>query len=503
MMLRLIAVPGRYRLLCPAIVLALFAPSAQAGAADPPLQSFSRFVEALAADPSAPPGFAVVVVDKDRTVYAKAFGTRDLRTRAALTLDTAMYNGSLTKAYVGLLAARLDGEGRLPLSSSLKDVWPDITLPTRHDPAAITAAALLSHSSGIEAGGLNWRYGTTGEFVPADVPAHLAAYATASDRAFEYGNFGPVVYTAMAEKRTGEDWRDLLRSYVFRPLGLSRTSARPEDLPAAETALCHTRSQGLWRPLTKPAALFNAGGGMNASPRDTASFLAAFASRGRSAAGMISPAILAKTYQPVSRQDQDFFGFKRWGYGLGWDLATYGGRQVVARSGGYTGCRSMMAFLPERGLGIVVLTLGDVGGNLLNASIIQQGFDYWTQNPAADQRAGERLRTFSADVGKAIAEIDKAVLPKWRPPLAGGEDYVGWYENKRLGRISVALHPGGLIATAGASTMSLAPGKPDAFEAVDTLTFQGPTALVFRRDARNKVGSLMLDDDEYQKRANP
>ncbi len=179
--------------------------------------------------------------------------------------------------------------------------------PTRHDPASITAAALLSHSSGIEAGGLNWRYGTTGEFAPADVPAHLAAYATASDGAFDYGNFGPVVYTAMAEKRTGEDWRDLLRSYVFRPLGLSRTSARPEDLPAAETARCHTRSQGLWRPLSKPAALFNAGGGMNTSPRDAARFLAAFTSYGRSTGRAISPAVLAKTYQPVFAARSGFF----------------------------------------------------------------------------------------------------------------------------------------------------------------------------------------------------
>ncbi len=151
-----------------------------------------------------------------------------------------------------------------------------------------------------------------------------------------------------------------------------------------------------------------------------------------------------------------------------------------------------------------MLTLGDVGGNLLNASIVQQGFDFWTQSPAAERRAGERLRTFSVEVGKAIAQIDGAILPTWRPPLVGGEDYVGWYENKRLGRISVALYPEGLIATAGVSTMSLAPGTPDAFEAVDTVTFEGPAALVFRRDAHNKVGSFVFDDDEYEKvRANP
>lgn len=53
----------------------------------------ARFIEALRAAPSAPPGPAVVVVHQGRTVFERAYGTRDNRSGARLTLDTPMYNG--------------------------------------------------------------------------------------------------------------------------------------------------------------------------------------------------------------------------------------------------------------------------------------------------------------------------------------------------------------------------------------------------------------------------
>src|SRR5574341_1932979 len=207
---------------------------------------FEGFVERLRQDPSAPPGFAIVVVEDSNTVFERAYGTRDLRTNDPLTLDAPIYTASTTKSFVGLLAAQLDAAGILPLNATMQDVWPAISLPPPLDPAKVTARAFLSHVSGIECPVLGWRYSDTGEYRSEEVPAILSQYAVVANRAFDYGNIGPVIYTAMAEARLKRSWRDALQEYVVRPLQLKHMSARLEDFAPVEIAQCHTRWGGRW-----------------------------------------------------------------------------------------------------------------------------------------------------------------------------------------------------------------------------------------------------------------
>ena len=92
------------------IAPALLAGAAQAaGPADVPAfrREMASYFDALRKDDFAPPGFVIVVVHGGRTVLARAYGVRDVETRAPLTLHNPIYTGSSTKAYTGLLAAEL------------------------------------------------------------------------------------------------------------------------------------------------------------------------------------------------------------------------------------------------------------------------------------------------------------------------------------------------------------------------------------------------------------
>lgn len=268
------------------------------------VRRFEGFVERLRQDPSAPPGFAIVVVEGSNTVFERAYGTRDLRTNDPLTLDAPIYTASTTKSFIGLLAAQVDAAGILPLNATMRDVWPTINLPSPLDPAKVTARSFLSHVSGIESPVLGWRYSDTGEYRSAEVPAILSQHAVPANRAFDYGNIGPVIYTAMAEVRLKQSWRDALQKYVVRPLKLKHMSARLEDFAPAEIAQCHARWGGRWTiaPL-KPTVLLDAGGGVLASARDAGIYLKAFTSDGKSTGGAISAAVLRETYRNAATQD--------------------------------------------------------------------------------------------------------------------------------------------------------------------------------------------------------
>jgi CubicO group peptidase (beta-lactamase class C family) len=497
---------GTFAVLCMLAVIAGCAaqpaPSAQLEAAR--RASFQRdlsaFIDRIRGDANAPPGFVVVATDSEGTLFEGAYGMRNLATGAPMTLDTPIYNASVTKAYTGLLAAILDEQGILPLAATLRDVWPDLALPAPLDAAAIDARHLLSHTSRIDAGGLIFRSVSTGDISAADVPQHLSRYARAGPQAFVYANTGPFIYSAMVEARTGEAWSSALERHVLAPIGLSRTIARLEALPSDDIAHCHGRLGGAWRTVPhKPTATMNAAGGMYASGRDSARFLRAFLSEGASVGGRISAAALRETWTPAARQDRALWGMRRDGYGLGWDLGNFEGHRFVSRSGGYSGCRAIILFLPDDDFELAILSVGDAAVNTFNAAILGQAVDLRTGTPDAEVRADARIAEYAHTAAAEMTRIEaaEADIP---PPAAIDASYaravVGVYKHERLGRITVAAEGNGLFVTGGVFRGDLLRVDGDRFlilsrAEVDSQTFN------FQRAQSGEVSGFLWDDDLY------
>jgi CubicO group peptidase (beta-lactamase class C family) len=478
-------------------------PSAQPPAPAAYAAALADYVGRLRANPAAPPGTVVVVTHRGRTLFARAYGVRDLGSKAPMTLDTPVYNASVTKAYTGLLAAMLDSEGKLKLSETPADVWPGLTLPAGVDGRAVTLGRLLSHSAPINADGLVWRSVVTGEGAgAADVPAHLAAYAAPREARFEYSNAGPFIWSAMAEARTGLAWRDLLKRRILAPLGMRRSSARTEDFAPGELASCHARAAGAWRPTPpKPTLLMNAAGGMFTSGRDAARFVQLFATDGASARGRIPAALLRRTWQRQSVQDRNFNGMKRDGYGLGWDLGVFEGRRFVSRSGGYAGCRAIVLFLPESGLGVTVLTNGDAAANAHNVAIIAQAIDLWHGDSGSPGRGQRRIADYHQVAAAEVARVDAGHkrLGEVRPlDLALWSAAAGRYRNGRLGSAEVRRRGGELELRFGVAQGRLMWLGGDEFLATIEPD-PSPELLRFERGSDGRPAAFVIDGDRFER----
>ena len=464
-------------------------------------QELDSFIQKLRAPAFMPPGMAIVVVHGDQTIFEKAYGTRDNRTNAPLTLDTPMYNGSVTKAYTGVLAAILDAEGTLPLSATVKDIW-GIALPPPLDAGTATAERLLSHSAEIDAGGLTMRSVTTGEVDAAHVPLHLARFAKPeSAPGFEYNNYGPFIWSAMAEKRTGVPWRDLLPQKVLRPLGLTRSATTLEAFGAEAVARCHPRVAGAWRSdPPKPTALMNAAGGMYASPRDEAKFLKAMITDGASANGAIPSTILRRSWQRAAVQDRDLWGMHRDGYGLGWDLGSFQGHRFVSRSGGYPGCGAISVFFPALKFGVVAMSNGGIGANSLHAAIFGHALDLWTGVASAESKGDQRIRNLHKELAAAVAEADAGDprLAKTKPIVpADWTAAEGAYRNERLGNARVVLDGDNLRLQLGVFSGILQHVGGDAFLLWDDPEDKATTFSFIRKNGT--IVAFMLDDDRYDR----
>ncbi len=460
---------------------------------DPFAHEFGALVEQVRAEGDLPPGFAVIVTRGDEVLYEEAYGVRDAVSNAPLTLDTPIMSASISKSHIALLAARLDAQGVLSLDTTLHDVWPELTLPTPLDPRTISVRRLLSHSSGMNDNWLDLRSITAGNVTLADVVPHLSRYATVTEPGFQYSNFGVFLYSMMVEEVTGRDWRAVLEDEVFRPMQLTRTTIRLTDLPQDEIAHCHARANGAWRtlPLEAPQAL-NAAGGIYMSVRDASRFLQAFATHGAT-----SPAIpraqFDRTLQQEVEQSGDLLGFARDGYGLGWDLSDYEGQRIVSRSGGYPGCRSLIAFSPSTGVTIAAFGVGDAGVNVLLFTLAKHAFDLAVENP----RPAERLAHYREQHAAAMARSDAAQWPDLTRALEGAERlaaYAGSYESDLTGRFDITATPQGLQVAWGVFRMTLLPADgADAFNGYME-GFADAQPISFERDARGLVAALKWDD---------
>jgi CubicO group peptidase (beta-lactamase class C family) len=144
-------------------------------------------------------------------------------------VDVQYRIGSITKTVTAVAVLRLRDEGRLDLGDPLERHVPGTPFGDR------TLGQLLAHDAGLraEAPGPWW------ERTPGRPWAELAADFTAASevphaagRRFHYSNLGYAALGEVVSRIRGRDWADVVRDEVLLPLGMDRTSSRPQGRAA-------------------------------------------------------------------------------------------------------------------------------------------------------------------------------------------------------------------------------------------------------------------------------
>ncbi|MGV2805724.1 serine hydrolase, partial [Clostridium perfringens] len=110
--------------------------------------AIDQFVQALLVKAQSP-GAAVVVVSGDQVVYTKGFGLADSALGIPATNTTLFELGSTSKAFTGLALLELEREDALSLDDPVTRYIPWLSLIYRGQPAKVTLAQLLHHTSGV------------------------------------------------------------------------------------------------------------------------------------------------------------------------------------------------------------------------------------------------------------------------------------------------------------------------------------------------------------------
>lgn len=351
--------------------------------------------EALAAlaERTSAPGLAVTLFDRHDVLLESFFGHRDVEANLPVDADTIFGIASITKSFTALSLLILRDEGRLSLEDPVTDYLPFTLWRDRQPPML---RHFLEQTSGLPpTPTMTWlRAASQANDPVAAGPTLREALTTVADEEelgrraeevrtfdglveylnreatlvgepgelFSYSNDGFCLMGGVVERVTGMRFDDFVEKRILEPLGMARSTFDIERVLADDnhSTLYERDESGVVRrsPAWQTTGRMLGGGMLKSTLADLRSYVRLHldAASGESIPVDVRPGSVREMAAGAAWCGPG----ARYGLGLQRD-DDYRGHVVVSHGGGLKGVSSRVAWVPEKGVGVVVLcNLGGV-----------------------------------------------------------------------------------------------------------------------------------------------
>jgi len=403
------------------------------------------------------PGLALAIVKDGRVALAKGYGARKLGDPAPVDGRTLFGIASNTKVFTATALGLLVEEGKLAWDAPVVDYLPWFMMADPFVTRELTIRDLLVHRSGLGlgAGDLLWWPASTYDRREIARRLRFIKPSTSFRSAYAYDNVLYLVAGEVLQAVTGETWEQFVGERILKKVGMSGSNVRHSA--AAEggnVAAPHARVEGTVRPIAPfTSDNTNPAGGINSGAEDMAKWMLVRLDRGklfdgtalyseRTARELETPV----TIRPNAAPPAELAGLKSnfSAYALGLNVRDYRGQRVISHTGGLPGYVSMVTLLPERNLGVAVLTNAE--SEEAFAALTWLIVDHDLGPPATDwTTAYLKLRTrMEAEAAEALRTAAAGRDASSRPslPLAG---YAGVYTDAWYGDVAIEEAGGRLV----------------------------------------------------------
>lgn len=103
-------------------------------------------------------GFAVAVIEKDKVIYAKGFGYRDVAGKKPVTLNTMFPIGSCSKAFTSAMIRILQKDGKLDIDKPVNNYLPALKFYNDALTSNVTLRDMMSHRTGLPRFDMSWYF---------------------------------------------------------------------------------------------------------------------------------------------------------------------------------------------------------------------------------------------------------------------------------------------------------------------------------------------------------
>jgi CubicO group peptidase (beta-lactamase class C family) len=266
----------------------------------------------------------VLVSERGKVIYEKAYGYSNFITREPLTTSSAFYLASLSKQFTAMAVMMLKEQGKLSYDDKLTKYFPEFSAFADD----VTIKHLLTHTSGIpdyfRLGAQ--KYGLkNSEVVTALLRPRLLDFKAGEK--YSYSNSGYVLLSMIVEKAAGVPFHLFMEQNIFKPLGMKNTLVYDESMPSV-----NNRALGfnIMDELEDYNQLTSGDGGMFSTTGDLFLWDQALYTEKLVSTQTLQEAFTKATLNNGTSVD----------YGFGWGLFTVDGANYVNHGGGLSGFRT-------------------------------------------------------------------------------------------------------------------------------------------------------------------
>lgn len=350
------------------------------------------------------PGMSLVIVKDDKVIYAKGLGYKDFENKIPVTTDTQFAIGSATKAFTALSVLMTQDEGKLSLDASPKTVLPYFKMYDPDTDKNMTIRDLMTHSSGLNRTDLAM---ISGKLTRAEL-IRVAGEAKPIGKLREKFGYQNLMFTtagevvAVAQK---EPWEKFVPERIFKPLGMTNSNMSMREMEkATDRSLGYLYNFDTKQTEKQPYRDIDQvapAGSINSSANDMAKWIR-FVLNGGTLDG--KRLVSEKSYAEWIKPQMKVNASGTVNYGLGWFIQKWNEQTVIQHGGNIDGFNSMVAMIPEKKLGFVMLTnvsASPLGGELMPI-VWENILGKPDASPAANDPASEagtyRLESANVDI---------------------------------------------------------------------------------------------------------
>ncbi len=390
------------------------------------------------------PGAAVAIVKDGKIILAKGYGFRDVAHKLPITGATLFPIASITKSFTVTALGTLADQGRLDWDRPVRDYLPGFRM---FDPVAteqLTPRDMVTHRSGLPRHDLVWYSSSFTREQLVERLRYLEPNKPIRSK-FQYNNLMFITGGYLGGRINGTSWEELVQQRVLDPLGMANTKFNSTDArKSADYALPYRKnrkSEAVSEIAFARWGDVGPAGAINSCIDDLAKYLLMHVSKGTVAGKQIlgrNNAEQMQSPQMVIQGNPLFAEMGEESYGMGLFIETYRGHKHIKHGGNLDGFSLQLSFLPNDGLGVVVLT------NLSGTSL-RDLIPYYVYDHLLGLNNIDWVQRYSTIEHKARDEELNAARKGYTGRREGTHfshelaDYAGEFEHPGYGKLAIRM----------------------------------------------------------------
>lgn len=402
-------------------------------------------------------GFAVAVVEKNKVVWSKGYGYRDMEKKLPVTPNTQFAIGSCTKAFTSTMIGILNKDGKVEYDKPVRNYLPDLRFYNDEMNDKITLRDMMSHRTGLPRHDYSWYLFRTDSRDSLLQRVQYMEPSAGLREKWQYNNFMFFLQGMVAEKITGKSWEENVKERILMPLGMTNTNFSVKDMAAnAEGAVGYeVRNDSLIRKMDYyDINAMGPAGSINSSVNDMGKWVSAWINNGKFdgkeliPVGYRSEAISGQMILSGGLPDSELPDIQFSNYGFGWMLSSYRGHYRVEHGGNIDGFSASTCFFPSDSIGIIVLSnqngsaVPGIVRNYISDRLLNEKYSDWNSN---GRKKIEKAKKSAEEAKKGVSSNRKPNAPMTHK----AKDYEGVYSHKGYGNFTVSVKNDSIFLFAG------------------------------------------------------